>query len=244
MTRDPEPRRRRFAQASLIAAGLLLSSAAFAASPPNANLVVSGQILPGACTIQAANGGTIDYGILPATQLNRDTDTDLHRKNLDDALEIHCPAATRISLTVSDNRHDSAGGNNASTLEVGGSWFAVAGSGAGLGRDSGGHKLGGYAASIGGWSADSSAVIGVSIPGTYGEVHRGWGGLSGDTMNSSEFIPGEPTYAFSRDGSTIVSAKDYALSLSVAANIAPAKTLTLDRPVRLDGAMLFTLNYL
>ncbi|KVM62876.1 hypothetical protein WJ60_17440 [Burkholderia ubonensis] len=102
--------RRGWGRAAVLGSGLLLSSAAFAASPPNANLVVSGQILPGACTIQAANGGTIDYGIIPATQLNRDTDTDLHRRNLDHALEIHCPAATRISLTVSDNRSTSADG--------------------------------------------------------------------------------------------------------------------------------------
>ncbi|WP_080425162.1 DUF1120 domain-containing protein [Burkholderia ubonensis] len=182
----------------------------------------------------------------PATTLKQDTDTQLPRKDLSDALEIHCPAATRISLTVSDNRQDSAGGNTAYTNNLSSDWYAAPRKGAGLGRDSDGNKIGAYAAAIGQWKADGKPVSGADA---HEEIHGMWGGyggLPGSTAGAYD-MPASVTFVFATtagEPATIVTAKDYSLSLSVAANIAPAKTLTLDRPVRLDGSMLFTLNYL
>lgn len=241
MTPNPEPWRNGCTRAAVLVASLLLSSAAVAAPPPSADLAVTGQIQPGACTITAANGGTIDYGILPATQLNQDADTQLPRKYLRDALEIHCPAATRISLTVSDNRQDSAGGNTNVTQSAFGGIYGMPKSGAGLGFDSGDRKIGGYGGTIGDWAADGVSVFGAAEPGG-GEYSVGYAALPG-----SDKVRNGATYVFTQtggDANTIVSAKDYSLTLAVAVNIAPAKTLTLDRPVKLDGSMSFQLNYL
>ncbi|MGY4835199.1 DUF1120 domain-containing protein [Burkholderia pyrrocinia] len=242
MKRDTE--RRRAARTTVIAIGLLLSSAAFAETPPSTDLAVTGQILPGACKVTAANGGTIDYGIISAaTGLNKDSDTQLQAVRLEDALEIHCAAATRISLTVSDNRQGSAGGNTTSTGSAGGYWVANAGNGAGLGFDSGGHRIGGYAGTISSWTADNKGVTGAVAPGGSGGVVYNYAGLPGTHQGDIASAGNGATYVFTQSG-TIVSAQDYSMSLEVAADIAPAKTLTLDRPVRLDGSMSFQLNYL
>ncbi|WP_415869807.1 hypothetical protein, partial [Burkholderia ubonensis] len=120
--------------------------------------------------------------------------------------------------------------------------------GAGLGFDGAGNKIGGYAASIGEWTADGTRVAGAVAPGGTGEVQYGWAALPRSSVyENGGPLPNGVTYVFTQtenDPSTIVTAQNYSVGLSVVANIAPAKTLTLDRPVRLDGSMLFTLNYL
>ncbi|MBN3836266.1 DUF1120 domain-containing protein [Burkholderia sp. Ac-20344] len=241
----------RLVACSVAVASLLLSTAAFAAPPPSVDLAITGKIVPGACTITTPFGNEIDYGTLSTAQLNWDTDTKLGSKFFPYALHIQCPAKTRISISVSDNRQDSAGGNTdfiEGPKDTGG-WSAIPHSGAGLGFDRAGHKIGAYSASVGQWDADSVFVHGGVLQGASGDVVSDWAGLPGSTV--AGWYPPEPqgvTYVFTNyDGggdTSIVAAEDYSVGLSVSAAIAPAKTLTLDSIVKLDGAMLFTLNYL
>ncbi|WP_249672317.1 DUF1120 domain-containing protein [Pseudomonas abieticivorans] len=90
---------------SLLALCLLAaSSTAMAAS--TAQITVTGQVLPTACTPSFANNGAIEYDNLSHGDLNADTSkfTNLATKNL--GFTINCTSATALATTWVDNKPD------------------------------------------------------------------------------------------------------------------------------------------
>lgn len=65
-------------------------------------LSVHGVIRPIACIPSLPNGGTVNYGTIPASSLTADAYTPLGGKTI--PFTITCSAATKIALKASDNR--------------------------------------------------------------------------------------------------------------------------------------------
>lgn len=90
---------------SLIAGAVL--SVSLGAHAVGANISVTGTVTPDACTIALGNNGNVDYGTLTASVV-RSYDlwfgTHYTLPNKDIAIEVNCPSATRVGLSVLDNR--------------------------------------------------------------------------------------------------------------------------------------------
>ncbi len=70
-----------------------------------AELKVKGVIKPAACTASLAGAGIVDYGNIPASQLNATNPTVLSEKTL--SFSLNCDAATQIAIRLTDNRSSS-----------------------------------------------------------------------------------------------------------------------------------------
>lgn len=82
---------------------LLLPTAlmtAGSASAESATLSVSGRLVPSACMVSLAGGGTVVFGDIPAHQLSATDFTMLPEKQV--ALAVDCAAATRFGLYFTD----------------------------------------------------------------------------------------------------------------------------------------------
>lgn len=98
----------KFARKIFAGALLVLStSGAFAAE--SADIRVTGELTPGACTIGFANSGTVDYGKINKSALNQKSPTRLERKTI--GYEITCDAPTRVALRGSNFTPDTQWGS-------------------------------------------------------------------------------------------------------------------------------------
>jgi len=85
-------------------ATLLLAPTVLAAS--TADFAVTGTITPNACEPMLSSGGVVDYGKMPAKELNSASPTSLLPQTMQ--LEIQCEAPTFIALSTIDNRAGTA----------------------------------------------------------------------------------------------------------------------------------------
>lgn len=220
----------------LTALSLLASASGVAlAEGPTAELKVTGRILPPGCTIATAAGGVVDYGTIARGSLSLTADTPLARKNLVDGITVTCDSPTAIGLTFINNRTSSDGGNTAATPTAEGAHSAGAGTGAGLGFDASGNKIGGYAASIGhprvdGANRHFAARENGFMKNYWGAVTRG--------------AAGPNSYAFVDDNGNAAIGQVFVATYSVAASIAPTSTLDMSKEILLDGSMTVQVDYL
>ncbi len=90
---------------------LLLTLASTHSMASTTEVTLTGTLTPSACTPLLGNGGVVDYGRVPAQDLE-DQDANyyvLPAKQL--SLSIQCSGDTLFALTSTDNRHDSSGAN-------------------------------------------------------------------------------------------------------------------------------------
>lgn len=85
-------------------ATLLLAPTVLAAS--STDFAVTGTITPNACEPMLSSGGVVDYGKMPAKELNADRPTSLPWQTMQ--VEILCDAPTFIALSTIDNRAGTA----------------------------------------------------------------------------------------------------------------------------------------
>lgn len=81
-------------------ATLLLAPTVLAAS--STDFAVTGTITPNACEPMLSGGGVVDYGKMPAKELNTDSPTSLQPQTMQ--MEVLCEAPTFIALSTIDNR--------------------------------------------------------------------------------------------------------------------------------------------
>lgn len=205
------------------------------------DIKIIGTISPSACTPALSGGGVIDYGVITANSLKKDSYTQLDKKQLD--FSITCDAPTKVALRAINGRPSTAAGTT-ETGDNGGPTpegisrqygdFVV-----GLGLD-GQHKIGGY----------NIALFNTFIDGGYfgNEISK----YSSDSMwqpkldnKNSLFSDKQILISYAKD-STYLPAALSTLSgtLGIQAYINKSSELDLTKPVKLDGLTTIELVYL
>lgn len=237
-----------------IAVATLFCNAAQASTPgPSAELTVTGNYTPGACIITLANNGTIDYGRISQSSLNKDTLTQLPVKTLPAAITVSCQAETSIGIaSVTDNR---AGTANPDTGSV--SWSgssdkylplpvsipakAVSNGtyqSLGLGLDSKNNKIGSYTAQLTGGGKFQFGVSNSLIG--YGSA----GGYDGFSVGSISVTPDQVFNILTPDSNASLVADTFIFDYNVSTNIAPASTLDFSQDIHVDGSVTVTIAFL
>jgi type 1 fimbria pilin len=204
------------ALAILLAAG---TPCTFAAS--NVDLAVTGLITPSACSPTLDQEGVIDFGKIPARDLNSEDFTPLPVNAL--ALGIDCEAATLFALRFIDNRANSN---------------PTAPHGFGLGLINGSERLGVFHTMLHSPLADNAAIT---------QLQSLNDGQSWVPVDANVMVPPLRLVAFGDRSSGVwapISIKALRATIDVKTFIAPAQGLTLDREVPLDGSATLNLIYL
>ena len=191
----------------------------FAAS--NAELSVTGTITPSACLPALSQHGVIDYGKIPARDLNPNTFTPLPTTTLQAGVD--CEASTLFALRLADNRAGSS---------------ASAPSGFGLGRNNGTEKLGVFHVVLHSPLADNAPITQLQSL----NEGRSWVVVGKDVA-----LPALRLAAFGDASSGVwapLMIRDLTVEMAVKTFIAPAQDLTLDHEVPLDGYATLDLIYL
>ncbi|ELQ17052.1 hypothetical protein A986_11054 [Pseudomonas fluorescens BRIP34879] len=198
-------------------AALLLLSASSAIAASSVDLSVHGLITPSACEPGLSNGGNVDLGKLSAKDLNVETTTNLQHHVLQ--LNVKCEAATLLALEPRDNR---AGSGHDETAER-----------FGLGLINDDEKLGDMAL----------ALLNANADGAASRTITSWD--NGLTWHpSAYFRPGE-ILSFAMDTvNAPTPVRQLFADFYVMPRIAPAKDLTLDSEVTIDGSVTLTVKYL
>jgi hypothetical protein len=203
---------------------------------------VIGTITPTACTPTVSGGGTVDYGSINPSTLEKDTFTVLPEKELDFA--IACDAPAKVAVTLVSQRGASALNTDGtlSTLAVNNSLFGGADTSgtAGLGLD-GTKGIGGYGIRLaqGTVTADGLAVDSIEANGNTTAWSKA---TTGSLINTDASV----RYAsWATAGTTVpVAFTNLAGKLGVQAYINKASELNLSQPVALDGMATIELRYL
>lgn len=212
---------------TLILAGALLAISTGAQAAEQAELVVTGQIIPSACSITLSNNGSADFGEIQARDLNEDTPTKLDTKVL--YLTVNCQSDTQFALSAVDDKA-------ASVVEEA---VAVALASAstedayGLGS-SNGKGIGAYVIELGRAQADSKTTTMISSANG-----------SGSWNSASMLKPGETLRTSWKSDDEDVSAMRLAqVQLNVRAALAAASELDLSNGITLEGKAGIELHYL
>lgn len=201
---------------------LLLATCApgvFAAS--SVDLAVVGTITPSACTPHLSAGGVVEYGKIPARDLEAETFTRLPASTLQ--LSVGCEASTMFAMRLTDNR---AG----SSADVPGSF--------GLGLINGSEKLGAFHVIMHTPLADNAPIT---------QLQSMNEGQSWYVVEQTVAWPALRLAAFGTASSGVwapIPIKDLRVAMVVTAVIAPSKHLTLNTEVPLDGAATLDVVYL
>lgn len=196
-----------------------LAHNAFAAS--NVDLTVRGTITPSACTPSLGQNGLIDYGKIPARDLNREAMTQLPLTTL--SVGVNCQTSTLFALRLTDNR----AGSSASTPY-----------GFGLGLVNSGEKLGVYQIVLHTPLADNVPIT---------QLQSLNNGQSWSVAEQNVALPPLRLAAFGDASSGVWSPRPIQtlrVQMRVNTHIAPAQGLTLDHEVPLDGFATLDLIYL
>jgi type 1 fimbria pilin len=190
-----------------------------------ADLKVIGKITPGGCTPTFVGGGTVDFGSIAASTLNKASNTYLPVKQ--QAYSIACSAPVKISMKFTDSRASSS----AWPGDVG--YF-------GLGFQGASTKIGGFylqqtqLPTADGHSAD--------------QIYRDEGGTTWKKMSMSSpknyYAKGEK-HSFAAPGTLVPAAyKNYSGQYNVITALVPTNKLDLSKEVVLDGLATLEVNYL
>lgn len=211
---------------------------------PTGELTVKGQFIPGACLAVLANNGTIDYGHIQSSSLNKDTTTDLPVKVLPSAITVSCPEATSVAFTTVDNRISSV--IQPTNVQARYALMPAIGSISpdptfaevfnGLGVDASNHPIGNYQARFINAKIDGAAGK-FAITGIFAST-TGY-----DNANIRPLPLEEMGINFNIDNKVAV-AKTFVVDYQVQATIEPAKNLDLTQTSTLDGSITVSLYYL
>ncbi|KVM82010.1 hypothetical protein WJ60_24885 [Burkholderia ubonensis] len=205
------------------------SSTAFAAAAPTAELKVTGQIVPAACTIKL--DGSADYGNQIAAHLASDKTTPLDEKDV--SLAINCDADAKLALSVVDNRADTAPAGLGTGNTVLGVSAPPDANFFGL-NTSGGKKVGGYAVQLKSVTVDSATTDVLAS-----SDQKTW------SKSANALLDPAKTVSWAASGKTDpLAGKTVAGTLAVQAVIDKGSNLDLKNPIKLDGSATLTVDYL
>ncbi|WP_102946835.1 DUF1120 domain-containing protein [Stenotrophomonas sp. VV52] len=202
---------------------LMLVSAAPGALAQSADLSITGNIFPGACTVTLGGGGVADLGDIRTDTLSHDTTTEL--APVDMSLGVVCESPVRFAFVGVDNAIDSTLVENQY----------------GLGLTPAGEKIGG---------ADIR-FFDIDIDSARGYWTRSYN--DGETWSPGDDVFMQPPLMqhyilgfTTQTGATTGPAPIKALQgqVRVVARIAPAAELTLTEDVAINGSATINLTYL
>lgn len=201
-----------------LAGALLITHGVMAVAASTVDLSVKGAITPSACAPSLSDAGEVNYGKIAARDLAVDRTTLLPSVTL--TLSVECESQTLFALNARDNR-------------LGSSYFSALRDMYGLGLNNGTEKLGGYR-------------IGVFDPVADEPVYPLFSSDNGNTwiVNSSGSYMGHPYLNAFGDSPTPKALRRVTVDLRIAAEIAPARGLTLLGDVPLDGSATLDVVYL
>lgn len=196
---------------------LLLTSAASAMAASSVDLTVRGLITPSACEPNLSNGGVYDLGKVSSRDLNVEAGTFLPTQALQ--LTVTCDAATLMAVQAKDNREGSDYLND--PLDFG------------LGLINGDEKLGRLSLRLLSPMADGVAArtIASDDGGSTWYLERAF--MRGNIVSVADTATVAP-----------VPVQTFNADLYMAAEIAPARGLTLNNEVAIDGSVTLTVMYL
>ncbi|MBP0598934.1 DUF1120 domain-containing protein [Herbaspirillum sp. LeCh32-8] len=208
-------------------AASLISGAAIAAS--TTELKVTGVIKPPACAATIAGGGTVDYGTIPVTSLNKTSPTKLATKEV--PFSFSCDASTKIALKFTDNKASTKvtglGGPVGAIFET-----TMMGLGAASGKNIGAYQV---TLKQGSFTADGAVVDTLNSPDQGASWYKGDLG----TFYTDRWL------SWGKTGTTTpVSVKTVSGTLSVTAVIDKTDNLVLISDVPLDGSGTIEVVYL
>ena len=198
-------------------AAALLASAGNAVAASSVDLIVRGLITPSACVPTLPNGNEVDIGKISAKDLKAENPTYLASRSLQ--LAVTCDAATLMALESKDNR---AGSHYNNDLEFGLGWI-----------NNGTEKLGGIELRILNPVADGVAARAIS---SYD------GGLT--WVNDRYLFRDNLVSVAITSADTPIPVQLFTGDLNILPVIAPAKGLTLNNEVAIDGSVTLTVRYL
>lgn len=187
------------------------------------DLAVAGNVVPAAC-IPALSSPSLDYGIIPVSELSASTPTSLTPQRT--TLNLTCDAAAKVAVRAIDNRLGTA--------------FAPQSDRFGLGNASDGSPIGWYDLDV-----DSSAFGGGAAGSDISLLSRD-DGQSWSTLGEGlfEMEPG-PLYAVAGFASSKPGAfASYRYDMFVNATVAPTGQLPVVDSIEIDGSVTFELIYL
>lgn len=205
---------------SLLTAGLLLTGASSVFAASSTDLTVKGSITPGACTPSLADSGTVNYGTIPAKDLNETSRTKLVDKSIQ--LTVKCDEAVQFAISAADNRPGTA--EEDSPLSFG------------LGLINGNQKLGSYYLSFRNPTTDHSVDV----------IHSSNEGASWHSFFDIDYMERNDWIAFDDPtvgGRTPAFLQNLTVDIRLLTQIAPANTLTLTSEVQLDGSATLQIVY-
>ncbi len=205
-----------------------LAAALNAHASTSAQLVVSGTIKPGACSLSIAGAGIINYGVIPAGQLRPTTFTSLGKKTT--PLSVSCgTTAAQFGLKFVDLQSSSKVTNILSAL--GGGYTEAHNFGLGT---SGGRRVGGFTISLEHLSGSGATLYPIVRNGT-----GAWLGSDGKVTQSPN------QYSWRRSSALVPAAiTQLTATIAVMAVINKGQELDLSRDVFLDGRATLELSYI
>nr|WP_314567667.1 DUF1120 domain-containing protein [uncultured Pseudomonas sp.] len=198
-------------------ATLPLLLAPFAAAASSVDLSVQGAITPSACEPSLSQGGRVDFGKISVKDLAFDRPTGLPRVTLQ--LSVNCAAPTLFALNARDDR-------------LGSSYYSHPDY-YGLGLVNGNQKLGSYGIGVFNPVADSTVYPLFSF-----DQGQTW------VLNPSGSYMGHDYLNAFGDTLTPKALQHVTVDLRITAEIAPARELTLNHEVPLDGSATLDVRYL
>lgn len=212
---------------SLLAlAGISISTTPQAAVKGNTlDISVTGTITPSSCSALLAGGNEIDLGTIESSLLEKDQINDLPVKTVN--LSIVCDAPTKVALLTTDNRASTAAARRNGIFYMG------------LGDDSKGNHIGGWAASIANESVTLSGHEGAQ------GLMSADNGVSWIKASAGAFIDNsQKFYSWSDDGIAPSAFKNLQAELTILSFVAPTSELDLTEAISLDGSASVQLYYL
>lgn len=200
---------------------LLITSSPSTQAASSLDLSVRGLITPSACTPGLSDNGAVDFGKIPARDLNADNNTYLPQKVLQ--LGVECDASTLFALRLTDNRAGSS---------------PSPGHALGLGLINGDEKLGGYNVLLASPFADGASIS---------QLQSLDDGRSWNLIPDGTGLPAQRLAAFGNAASGAwapVPITQLNVDLHLHTFISPAQNLGLEHEVPLDGSATLDVIYL
>lgn len=227
---------------AVFAALCALSTPVFAAG--SIDVKVNGTIMPAGCTPSLSNGGVLDYGDIPFSQLSETNYTHLGVRDV--SLTINCGAPIKFAIEAKNGRPGTlAGSSELGPNSVGAAPITLHGSSSqnavvGLGYGTNNTKIGGYSILMKDVVADGSATAPIMSQ-DYGESWLGASGNANLYHRSAPVIVGAALNSGSRQ---IGAFKTVTATISVDSYINKQSELDLSSPVKLDGLTTLEIYYL
>ncbi len=210
---------------SVLSASMLSSVAAHAAA--TAELKLIGTITPSACVPNFTGGATINYGNIPASTLNTDTQTTLPPKAT--VLNITCDAPVKFALTATDERASSVNTGISLPIEDNVGKY-------GLGHAPGNINIGAYSVQLTNVTSDTGPARVIR------SIDRGatWEGIGGFIGNDGRWM----SFGDSTTNVAPVAHSSITADIVVAAAVDKASNLPLTDEIPIDGLATLEVFYL